>query len=151
MINASLFPRCTTIYGTPTMFVDLIHHPNFSKYDVSSVNSAIMAGSTCPRELVSDCVHKLNAKNVIVAYGLTEAAPVITMGTIHDPLELRTQTIGRAIEHCEVKVVDKDGLIVPVNEPGELLVRGYNTMIGYWEDKAKTDETYTPDRFLKTG
>lgn len=73
------------------------------------------------------------------------------MGTINDTLEMRTQTIGRAVEHCEVKVVDADGNVVPVNEPGELLVRGYQTMIGYWQDKKKTEETYTGDRYLRTG
>ena len=60
------------------MFVDLINHPNFSQYDLSSVNAGVMAGSTCPRELVNDCVKKLNARNVIVAYGLTETSPVVT-------------------------------------------------------------------------
>ena len=84
-------------------------------------------------------------------YGLTETSPVITLSTIHDTLENRTQTIGRVLEHLEVKVVDKNGHIVPVNTPGELWVRGYNTMIGYFNDRDKTDETYTPDRFLKTG
>jgi long-subunit acyl-CoA synthetase (AMP-forming) len=66
-------------------------------------------------------------------------------------LENRTQTIGRALDHLELKVVDKSGKVVDVNEPGELLVRGYNTMIGYWDERGKTDETFTPDRFLKTG
>ncbi len=133
------------------MFVDLINHPSFAKYDLSSVNAGVMAGSTCPRELVNDCVTKLNAKNVVVVYGLTETSPVITMGTIKDPLELRTETIGRAVEHTEIKVVDPEGNVVPINEPGELLVRGYQNMIGYWDDKKKTDETFTSDRFLKTG
>lgn len=55
------------------------------------------------------------------------------------------------LEHIEAKVIDQSGKIVNVNEPGELLVRGYNNMIGYWDDKAKTEETFTSDRFLKTG
>ncbi len=86
-----------------------------------------------------------------VAYGLTETSPVITLGTINDSLERRTQTIGKVMEHLEVKLVDKEGIIVPIGEPGELLVRGYSTMIGYWDDEEKTKETYTNDRFLKTG
>jgi fatty-acyl-CoA synthase len=110
-----------------------------------------MAGSTCPVEVIKNCIEKLNAKNIVVAYGMTETAPVITLSTIHDSLENRTQTIGRVLEHQEVKLVDLNGGIVPINEPGELLVRGYNTMIGYWNDKEKTEEIFTPDRFLKTG
>lgn len=76
---------------------------------------------------------------------------MITVCSKNDTLENRTQTIGKVMEHLEVKVVDQEGRIVGVNEPGELLVRGYSTMIGYWDDKDKTEETYTPDRFLKTG
>ena len=68
-----------------------------------------------------------------------------------DTLENRTQTIGKAMEHTEVKIVDKNENIVQVNEVGELYVRGYNTMLGYWEDQEKTNETFTKDRFLKTG
>lgn len=85
------------------------------------------------------------------AYGLTETSPVITLCAKHDTLENRTQTIGKVLEHMEVKIVDNEGKLCPINEPGELLVRGYNTMIGYWDEKDKTDETFTPDRFLKTG
>lgn len=73
------------------------------------------------------------------------------MSERHDSLEHRTQTIGKVVEHQEIKLVDKEGNIVPINEPGELLIRGYNTMVGYWNDKEKTEETYTHDRFLKTG
>jgi fatty-acyl-CoA synthase len=110
-----------------------------------------MSGSTCPIEIVKDCISKLNTKNIVVVYGMTEASPLITMNTKHDTLENRTQTVGKIIEHVEVKIVDAENRIVPVNQPGELLVRGYNTMLGYWGDKEKTDETYTPDRFLRTG
>jgi len=86
-----------------------------------------------------------------VAYGLTETSPVINLGTIDDPVERRKQNIGKVMEHLEVKLVDKEGIMVPIGEPGELLVRGYSTMIGYWDDEEKTKDTYTNDRFLKTG
>lgn len=82
---------------------------------------------------------------------MTETSPVITSNSKSDSLENRTQTIGRTLEHLETKVVDTEGKIVPVNTPGELLVRGYNTMIGYWGEKEKTEEVYTSDRFLRTG
>ena len=82
---------------------------------------------------------------------MTEASPLITVNYPSDSFEKRTQTIGKTLEHTELKVVDTKGRIVKLNEPGELLVRGYNTMLGYYDDKQKTEETYTADRFLKTG
>lgn len=142
---------CTNIYGTPTMFIDLYTNKNLAKYDLSSVHGGIMAGSVCPKEVVDNCIKKLNAKNICVIYGMTETSPAITVSGIRDSLKHRTQSIGRTKQHLEVKIVDSEGKIVPVNEPGELLVRGYNTMIGYWGDKEKTEEIYTPDRFLRTG
>jgi fatty-acyl-CoA synthase len=82
---------------------------------------------------------------------MTESSPLITLNSIDDTFENRTETIGKAIEHIEIKVVDTNGRAVPIGQPGELLVRGFNTMIGYWDDEAKTKEVYTSDRFLKTG
>jgi len=82
---------------------------------------------------------------------MTEASPLITLNAVDDTFENRTETIGKAIEHVEIKVVNANGTTVPIGQPGELLVRGFNTMIGYWEDEAKTKEVYTSDRFLKTG
>ena len=76
---------------------------------------------------------------------------MITLGSPNDSIEKRTTTIGRALDHLEVKVVDSAGKIVGVNEPGELLVRAYSTMVGYWGDRDKTDEAFTIDRFFKTG
>ncbi|CAF0705136.1 unnamed protein product [Brachionus calyciflorus] len=143
--------KCTNIYGTPTMFIDLYSSSNLEKYDCSSVHGGIMAGSVCPIEVVDNCIKKLNTKNICVIYGMTETSPTITVNTIKDSLKHRTQSIGRTKEHLEIKIVDSEGKIVPVNEPGELLVRGYNTMIGYWGEREKTDEIYTPDRFLRTG
>ncbi len=110
-----------------------------------------MSGSTCPPEVVNECVTKLYTKNMVVIYGLTETSPVITANSVNDSLKNRTQTIGKPLEHLEVKVVDQNMNIVKCGEPGELYVRGYNTMIGYWDEKLKTEEAYTHDRFLKTG
>lgn len=110
-----------------------------------------MSGSACPTDVVNDVVTKLNAKNIAIVYGLTELSPVITLSSKKDTLENRTQTIGRAMEHSELKVVDKDERIVAINESGELYVRGYGTMVGYWDEKKKTEEVYTHDRFFRTG
>ena len=93
----------------------------------------------------------LGAKSALVGYGMTETSPLITINSVHDTLENKTHTIGKGVDHTEIKVVDLNGKTLPLNQPGELLIRGYNTMIGYWGDKKKTEETYTNDRFLKTG
>ncbi|RMZ93200.1 acyl- synthetase family member mitochondrial-like [Brachionus plicatilis] len=150
-LEAISIEKCTNIYGTPTMFIDLYTNRNLAKYDLSSVHGGIMAGSVCPLDVVDNCIKKLNTKNICVIYGMTETSPAITVSSIKDSLKHRTQSIGRTKEHLEVKIVDSEGKIVPVNEPGELLVRGYNTMIGYWGEKEKTEEIYTSDRFLRTG
>jgi long-subunit acyl-CoA synthetase (AMP-forming) len=86
-----------------------------------------------------------------VIYGLTETSPVITASTIEDSLENRTQTCGRILKHLEAKIVDKNDKITKINEPGELYIRGYNVMIGYWDEKEKNDQVFTHDRFFKTG
>ena len=82
---------------------------------------------------------------------MTETSPVVTCSSVNDSVELRTKTIGKVMEHLECKVVDENYHVVPFNTPGQLLVRGYSTLIAYWGDKEKTEETYTHDRFLKTG
>lgn len=110
-----------------------------------------MAGSTCPQEVVQEAANKLNIYNIVVLYGMTETSPVVTMSSINDKFEHRTQTIGKPLEHLECKVVDENYRVVKYNQPGQLLVRGYSTLIEYWNDKDKTNETYTYDRFLKTG
>jgi long-subunit acyl-CoA synthetase (AMP-forming) len=110
-----------------------------------------MSGSTCPVEVVNDSAEKLNMKNIVVVYGMTETSPLITASSIHESFENRTQTIGKPMEMLECKVVDEHNRIVSLNTPGQLLVRGYNVMLGYWNDKEKTDDTMTPDRFIKTG
>lgn len=143
--------KCTTFYGTPTMFIDLLTHQNLENFNVSSLFSGIMAGSTCPSEVVSECVKKLNTKDIVVVYGLTETSPAISSCHVEDTLENRTQTIGKPLEHVECKIVNEKNQIVLIGQPGELLVRGYLTMIGYYNDKQKTEETFTPDRFLRTG
>ncbi len=104
-----------------------------------------------PLELLKNCMKVLGAKSALVGYGMTETSPLITINSVYDNLENKTHTIGKAIEHAEIKVVDSNGKTVALNQPGELLIRGYNTMLGYWGDKKRTEETFTNDRFLKTG
>ncbi len=143
--------KCTSIYGTPTMFTDMIEAQKVQNNDLASVETGIMAGAPCPEKLCLDVVHKLNAKDFVVAYGMTETSPVTFQGFPHDSMELKTSTIGYPAAHTEVKVVDEQGKLVPVGTPGELCTRAYSTMLGYWEDEVKTKEMIKSDRWLHSG
>ncbi|XP_023321830.1 acyl-CoA synthetase family member 2, mitochondrial isoform X2 [Eurytemora carolleeae] len=143
--------KCTSIYGTPTMFVDILASARQIKPDVSRVETGIMAGAPCPKELCKNVVNELNMKDFVVCYGMTETSPVTFQGFCSDDMEKKTGTIGFPSNHVEVAVMDSDGKIVPVGQSGELCTRGYSTMLGYWEDKEKTEESITPDRWFHTG
>ncbi|XP_071787632.1 medium-chain acyl-CoA ligase ACSF2, mitochondrial-like [Asterias amurensis] len=144
--------KCTSLYGTPTMFIDMLHHPRISQYDFSSLSTGIMAGSPCPIEIMKQSITQLNMKDVCIAYGLTEVSPVIFQTLRDDPIEKRVSTIGKATDHNEVKIIDVEtGNIVPRNTAGELCSRGYTTMIGYWQDEKKTKEAIDESRWFHTG
>jgi len=150
-IKAITDERCTSVYGTPTMFIDLLDVARKEKPDLSSVHTGIMAGATCPEELCRDVVNELNMKDFVVAYGMTETSPVTFQGFCDDDMKLKTSTIGFPSDHTEVKVVDDEGQVVPTGVAGELCTRGYSTMLGYWGDKEKTEEVYKQDRWFHTG
>ena len=143
--------KCTSVYGTPTMFTDMIDTMKTFPVDTSSIETGIMAGAPCPEKLCKDVVKDLNAKNFTVCYGMTETSPVSFQGFPNDSIELKTTTIGYPSAHCEVKVVDEDGKVVPVGTPGELCTRGYSVMLGYWNDEMKTKEIIGEDRWLHSG
>ena len=143
--------RCTSIYGTPTMFTDIITAQRDQKRDISSVETGIMAGAPCPEKLCQEVVHELNAKNFTICYGMTETSPVTFQGFTTDSVELKTSTIGFPAAHTEVKVIDENGKIVPVGTSGELCTRGYSSMIGYWNDIEKTNEIIDGNGWLHSG
>ncbi|XP_046636691.1 medium-chain acyl-CoA ligase ACSF2, mitochondrial-like [Daphnia pulicaria] len=143
--------RCTSLYGTPTMFVDILNLPDLNSYDLSSLSTGYMAGAPCPQSIVKAVVHDLHMKDFVVAYGMTETSPVTFSGYSSDPLEVRHSTIGFPSDYTEVKVVNEDGHIVPINTPGELYTRGYSNMLKYWNDDEKTKEMISVDRWLRTG
>ena len=143
--------QCTSIYGTPTMFIDMLAAARLKRPDVSHVETGIMAGASCPQQLCQDVISELNMKDFVVCYGMTETSPVTFQGFCSDSLSIKTSTIGFPSNHQEVAVMDSDGRIVEAGVEGELVTRGYSTMLGYWEDKEKTEEVITPDRWLHTG
>jgi fatty-acyl-CoA synthase len=143
--------RCTGLHGVPTMFIAILDHPDFDKYDLSTLRTGIMAGSPCPAEVMSRVISKMHMTEITIAYGMTETSPVSFQSSVDDPVELRVSTIGRVHPHLEVKIVDPYGRIVPRGVKGELLTRGYSVMLGYWGDEEKTRETIDAARWLHTG
>jgi fatty-acyl-CoA synthase len=143
--------RCTALHGVPTMFIAQLDHPEFEKFDLSSLRTGIMAGSPCPIEVMKRAVAKMNLREITIAYGMTETSPVSFQSSTQDPLERRVSTVGRIQPHIEVKIVDLNGRIVPTGTPGELLTRGYSVMLGYWADAERTHEAIDAARWMHTG
>ncbi len=126
--------KCTAVNGVPTMFVRELNHPDFDKYDMSSLRTGIMAGAPCPVELMKRVIEDMHAREITICYGLTEASPVITQTRRDDPIEKRVETVGKPLPHVEVKIVDPEtGKELPPNTPGELIAKGYNIMKGYYK------------------
>ncbi len=134
--------KCTALQGVPTMFIAELRHPNFKKYDVSSLRTGIMAGASCPVEVMVEVIRDMNMKEITIAYGLTEASPVLTQTQRNDLLQKRVETVGKALPEIEVKVVDPEtGKELPPNNPGELIASGYGIMKGYYKMPDKTEES----------
>jgi fatty-acyl-CoA synthase len=144
--------RCTSLYGVPTMFIAELDHPHFARHDLSSLRTGIMAGSPCPVELMNRVRSQMHMPEVTIAYGMTETSPVSFQTCVDDPVEKRVETVGRIHPYIEAKVVDPaTGRIVPRGVPGELLIRGYVVMLGYWENEGATRSAIDEARWMHTG
>ncbi|MCV7299469.1 AMP-binding protein [Mycobacterium barrassiae] len=144
--------RCTAVYGVPTMFIAMLGHPDLAERDLSSLRTGIMAGATCPMELMKRCGSELNIPELSIAYGMTETSPVSCQTLIDDDLDRRTATVGRVHPHVEIRVVDPDsGKTVKRGEPGEFCTRGYSVMLGYWNDDERTREAIDDEGWMHTG
>jgi fatty-acyl-CoA synthase len=143
--------RCTALYGVPTMFIAQLGHPEFKRFDLSSLRTGIMAGSPCPIEVMRRVIAEMHMREVTIAYGMTETSPVSFQSSTDDPVERRVSTVGRIQPHIEVKITDAEGRIVPRGTPGELCTRGYSVMRGYWADEEKSAEVIDDARWMHTG
>ncbi len=142
--------RCTALHGVPTMFIAQLDHPEFSRFDFSTLRTGIMAGAPCPIEVMKRVVADMHMSEVTIAYGMTETSPVSFQSATDDPLDKRVATVGRVQPHLECKVVDALGEVVPTGATGELCTRGYSVMEGYWEDGERTREAIR-DGWMHTG
>jgi len=144
--------KCTALYGVPTMFIAELGHPMFSMFDLSSLRTGIMAGSPCPIETMKQVVSEMHCSQITIAYGLTEASPVITQSSTDDTVERRVSTVGTALPGIEVRIVHPDtGQTCAPNDVGELCCRGYNVMKGYYNMPAETAEAIDEHGWLHSG
>ncbi len=144
--------KCTALYGVPTMFIAELNHPMFDLFDLSSLRTGIMAGSPCPMDVMKQVVDKMHMTDVTIAYGLTEASPVMTQTRTDDPIEKKVSTVGRELENIEVKVINPEtGKECAPGEQGELCCRGYNVMKGYYKQPEATKEVIASDGWLHSG
>ena len=143
--------RCTALYAVPTMFIGMLAHPDFARFDLSSLRTGIMAGAVCPEPLMRQVIERLNMRDITIAYGMTETSPVSFQTGLDDPVECRVGSIGRVQPHLECKIVDEAGEIVPVGTTGELYTRGYSVMLGYWDDPEKTAQVIDGDGWMHSG
>lgn len=143
--------KCTAAYGVPTMFIAILEHEQFEHFDLSSLRTGIMAGSPCPREIMQRVIERMHMSEITICYGMTETAPVSAQSSTSDSIEQRVGTVGRVHPHLEIKIVDEQGKVVPRGQLGELCVRGYSVMLGYWEDHEKSQEVIDAARWMHTG
>jgi len=144
--------RCTSVYGVPTMFIAQLEDASFVGRDLMSLRTGIMAGAPCPIEIMRQVGDKMHASEMTIAYGQTEASPVITQTRFDDPIELRVETVGRPLPGWEVKIVDPaTGESLPDNQQGELCAKGHGVMIGYYGNPEATAAAIDPEGWLHTG
>ena len=143
--------RCTALYGVPTMFIAMVDHAEFDRFDLSSLRTGIMAGAPCPVTVMQRVIDRLHMRDVTICYGMTETSPVSFQTGIDAPLDRRTGSVGQVHPHLEVRIIDADGRTTPRGVAGELLTRGYSVMRGYWADPVRTAEAVDADGWMHTG
>lgn len=144
--------KCTALHGVPTMFIAELNHPDFKKYNTSTLRTGIMAGSTCPIEVMKRVINDMGANEITICYGQTESSPVITQTLTDDPIAKRVMTVGKPHPYVEVKIIDPvTGDEMPIGSPGELCTRGYHVMKGYYNNEEATREAIDEDGWLHTG
>ena len=144
--------RCTALYGVPTMFIAELALENFLKFDLSSLRTGVMAGAPCPVEVMKQCIDRMHLLEVTICYGMPEPSPVSTQTLPDDSLAHRTETVGRAHPHVDIRIAHPEtGETLLRGETGEFCTRGYSVMTGYWEDPVKTTEAIDEAGWMHTG
>ncbi len=142
--------RITVLPGPPTLYQTLLADPRRAEHDLSSLRLGVTGAAVVPVELVEAMRDELGFDTVLTAYGLTESCGTVTMCRRDDPPEVVSATSGRAIPGLEVRAVAEGSEVAP-GEPGEIVVRGYTVMSGYWGNDEATAEAIDADGWLHTG
>ncbi|MDN5597261.1 MAG: AMP-binding protein, partial [Pseudomonas sp.] len=150
-LSAVAEEQATGLYGVPTMFIALLDHPRRAEFEVFSLRTGIMAGATCPIEVMRRVIHELHMAEVQIAYGMTETSPVSLQTGADDDIERRVTTVGRTQPQLETKIVDEAGNTVARGVIGELCTRGYSVMLGYWNNPEGTREAIDDAGWMHTG
>ena len=143
--------RATALYGVPTMFIAMLDHPQRAGFDLSSLRTGIMAGATCPIEVMRRVISEMHMGEVQIAYGMTETSPVSIQTGPADELELRVTTVGRTQPQLESKLIDAEGNTVARGDIGELCTRGYSVMLCYWNNPQATSDAIDSEGWMHTG
>lgn len=144
--------NCTAVHGVPTMFIALLEHPEFLKYQFPFIRTGIMAGSPCPIKVMQMVVDKMGIHEITIAYGQTEASPVVTQTRTEDPIDIRVTTVGRVLPHMKVKIIDVEtGMDVVPGIQGEIITTGYQVMKGYYKMPEATAQAIDKKGWLHTG
>ena len=152
VLSAVETEKCTALHGVPTMFIAELNDQDFASYDLSSLRTGIMAGSNCPIEVMKKVINNMGMSEITIAYGQTEASPVITQTRVNDSLKRRVETVGRALPNVEVKITEPGtNREVERGVQGELCTRGYHVMKGYYKNPEATAAVIDEDGFLHTG
>jgi fatty-acyl-CoA synthase len=151
-LEAIASERCTAVYGVPTMYVAQLEHPDFSRFDLTSLRTGIMSGAPCPLPLMEKVVSRMGIREICIGYGQTEASPIITLTAVDDPIEARVGTVGRPIPGLEVKLASPaSGDEMATGDAGELCVRGHCVMAGYYGNPDATARAIDSEGWLHTG
>jgi len=144
--------RVTSLYGVPAMFIAELGLPEFRDFNLTSLRTGMMAGAPCPVEVMKRVIDEMQCRELTIGYGQTESAPVVTMSSPDDPVEVRVSTVGKALPCTEMKIVSPlDGSTVPKGEQGEVCARGYMVMKGYDDDPEATSRAVDGEGWLHTG
>jgi fatty-acyl-CoA synthase len=142
---------CTVVNGVPTMFLAMLNHPSFARFDLRSLRSGWTGGAPCPVQMMKRCIHDMHLREFTIVFGMTETSPISLQTAPDDPFERRVGSVGRIHPHVEIKIIDAEGRTVPPGQTGEICTRGYSVMLGYWNDPERTREAIDADGWMHTG
>ena len=151
MLEALQEEQCSVLGAVPTVFIAMLNHPGFSRFDLSRLRKGFIGGAPCPIEVMRRLIDEVGMRDITIIFGMTEMSPVSTQTVRNDNIEQRVMTVGRVHPHVEIKIIDIAGRTVPLGVQGEICSRGYSVMQGYWNSPMETAEAIDRARWMHTG